>query len=80
MLSPSRASDRDLMLNIRQLECDLDQARGDILERDELLARSKAAIEALQQELTQACMQAKRQEEEKTYVRCQNAYYYTTRG
>ena len=68
MLSPKASDSRDLILNIRQLECDLEQARGDILERDELLFRSKAAIEALQQELMQACMQVKRQEEEKTYV------------
>ena len=59
-----KTPDRDLKLSIRQLEYELDQARGDILERDGLLARSKAAIEALQDEL----MQARRQREEEDHV------------
>ena len=43
--------ERDLRMKVKHLECDMELMRGEVEERDSLLARAKQAIEALQGEL-----------------------------
>ena len=63
--SSPRAKERELHLLSKQRECDLELVKGEVEERDQLLARAKQAIESLQQEL----LATRREVEEATEVR-----------
>ena len=63
--SSPRAQERELQLLIKQRECVLELVKGEVEERDKLLARAKQAIESLQQEL----LATRREVEEATEVR-----------